>query len=265
MGEELSGRWRSSRGAPAGSAVRPPSCSWRKAPRSSSPTWTSSAVKSWRRPSATRPRSSAPTSPTPTRCRRSSTSPSGSSAGSHVMFNNAGIPSSFDRILDNDLADFERVMAVNLFGVDRRHPARGAPHGGARRRLHHQHGVDRRTQRRRGADRVPRVEGGGRPVQPVGRDRPGGVRDPGELHRARPHRHRDHELRHGAGDPADAAAAAPRHAGRRGERRPVPRPATGRRRSPGSCSRSTAGPSPARRSRQLRDLMQGSRGGRDAG
>jgi NAD(P)-dependent dehydrogenase (short-subunit alcohol dehydrogenase family) len=37
--------------------------------------------------------------------------------GLHVMFNNAGIPSSMSRLLDNDLADFTRVMNVNLFGV----------------------------------------------------------------------------------------------------------------------------------------------------
>ena len=38
-------------------------------------------------------------------------------------------PSSFDRILDNDLADFEQVMGVNLYGVMVGTPARGAPHG----------------------------------------------------------------------------------------------------------------------------------------
>jgi NAD(P)-dependent dehydrogenase (short-subunit alcohol dehydrogenase family) len=37
--------------------------------------------------------------------------------GLHVMFNNAGIASSFRRLLRNDLSDFDRVMAVNLFGV----------------------------------------------------------------------------------------------------------------------------------------------------
>lgn len=38
--------------------------------------------------------------------------------GLHVMFNNAGISSSMHgRFLDDDLKDFERVMAVNLFGV----------------------------------------------------------------------------------------------------------------------------------------------------
>ena len=37
--------------------------------------------------------------------------------GLHVMVNNAGISSSFRRFLRDDLRDFERVMAVNLFGV----------------------------------------------------------------------------------------------------------------------------------------------------
>ncbi len=37
--------------------------------------------------------------------------------GLHVMVNNAGISSSQRRFLDDELADFERVMAVNLFGV----------------------------------------------------------------------------------------------------------------------------------------------------
>jgi NAD(P)-dependent dehydrogenase (short-subunit alcohol dehydrogenase family) len=38
--------------------------------------------------------------------------------GLHVMFNNAGIPGSMhQRFLDDDLKDFERVMAVNLLGV----------------------------------------------------------------------------------------------------------------------------------------------------
>ena len=37
--------------------------------------------------------------------------------GLHVMCNNAGVSSSFRRILDNDFRDFERVMAVNVLGV----------------------------------------------------------------------------------------------------------------------------------------------------
>ncbi len=34
-----------------------------------------------------------------------------------IMFNNAGITSSFRRLLKNDLSDFDRVMAVNVLGV----------------------------------------------------------------------------------------------------------------------------------------------------
>jgi NAD(P)-dependent dehydrogenase (short-subunit alcohol dehydrogenase family) len=37
--------------------------------------------------------------------------------GLHVMCNNAGIGGSFARFLDDDFADFDRVMAVNLLGV----------------------------------------------------------------------------------------------------------------------------------------------------
>ena len=37
--------------------------------------------------------------------------------GLHIMFNNAGVSSSFRRLLENDLRDAQRVMAVNLFGV----------------------------------------------------------------------------------------------------------------------------------------------------
>jgi NAD(P)-dependent dehydrogenase (short-subunit alcohol dehydrogenase family) len=37
--------------------------------------------------------------------------------GLHVMCNNAGIGGSFQRFLDDDFADFDRVMAVNVRGV----------------------------------------------------------------------------------------------------------------------------------------------------
>ncbi len=53
--------------------------------------------------------------------------------GLHVMFNNAGIASSFRRFLRNDLSDFDRVMAVNLFGVvfgSQRAARHMAEHGG---------------------------------------------------------------------------------------------------------------------------------------
>jgi NAD(P)-dependent dehydrogenase (short-subunit alcohol dehydrogenase family) len=53
--------------------------------------------------------------------------------GLHVMFNNAGISSSFRRFLRDDLRDFDRVMAVNLFGViigSQRAGRHMADHGG---------------------------------------------------------------------------------------------------------------------------------------
>jgi NAD(P)-dependent dehydrogenase (short-subunit alcohol dehydrogenase family) len=53
--------------------------------------------------------------------------------GLHIMFNNAGISSSFRRFLRDDLRDFDRVMAVNLFGVmagTQRAARHMAAHGG---------------------------------------------------------------------------------------------------------------------------------------
>jgi NAD(P)-dependent dehydrogenase (short-subunit alcohol dehydrogenase family) len=53
--------------------------------------------------------------------------------GLHVMVNNAGISSSFRRFLRDDLRDFDRVMAVNLFGVvigTQRAARHMADHGG---------------------------------------------------------------------------------------------------------------------------------------
>jgi len=37
--------------------------------------------------------------------------------GLHIMCNNAGVGGSFKRFLDDDFDDFDRVMAVNIFGV----------------------------------------------------------------------------------------------------------------------------------------------------
>jgi NAD(P)-dependent dehydrogenase (short-subunit alcohol dehydrogenase family) len=53
--------------------------------------------------------------------------------GLHVMFNNAGISSSFQRFLKDDLSDLDRVMAVNLLGVmvgSQRAARHMAEHGG---------------------------------------------------------------------------------------------------------------------------------------
>src|SRR5215510_11908442 len=53
--------------------------------------------------------------------------------GLHVMFNNAGIGGSFKRFLDDDLSDFDRVIAVNLRAVmvgSQRAARHMAGHGG---------------------------------------------------------------------------------------------------------------------------------------
>jgi NAD(P)-dependent dehydrogenase (short-subunit alcohol dehydrogenase family) len=53
--------------------------------------------------------------------------------GLHVMVNNAGIGGPLHRFLDDDLGDFDRVMAVNLFGVmvgSQRAARHMARHGG---------------------------------------------------------------------------------------------------------------------------------------
>jgi NAD(P)-dependent dehydrogenase (short-subunit alcohol dehydrogenase family) len=53
--------------------------------------------------------------------------------GLDVMFNNAGISSSISRFLKDDLSDFNKVMAVNLFGVvlgSQRAARHMAEHGG---------------------------------------------------------------------------------------------------------------------------------------
>jgi NAD(P)-dependent dehydrogenase (short-subunit alcohol dehydrogenase family) len=53
--------------------------------------------------------------------------------GLHIMFNNAGTGGSFRRFLQDDLRDFDRVMAVNVFGVmigSQRAARHMADHGG---------------------------------------------------------------------------------------------------------------------------------------
>ena len=175
--------------------------------------------------------------------------------GLHLMFNNAGIGSPLKRFLPDDLSDFTRIMNVNLFGViagSQRAARHMKDNGGG---VDHQQRVDRRHQRRRRDDLLPRVEGGDRPRHQVHGHRPRAVRHPGQLPHAGPHPHRHHELRHGAGAEVHAAARA---GGRSPTTSPTPwcsSPATAPRRSPGSCSRSTAGRRPARRFAQTKLIM----------
>ena len=196
----------------------------------------------------TRPRSSRPTSATPTRCKR---------LVDFAVERLRRAPRHVQQRRDRrPAAPLPRRRAGRLRRADarerlRRHgrlPARGALHGGTRRRLDHQHHVDRRDQRRRRADDLPRREGRGHPSHPVRRDRRRRTRHPRELRRAGPHPHRHQQsLRPGRDRAAHAAAAA--HRDRRKTSRTLlcTLPATGRRRSPGSCCRSTAGRPPGDR------------------
>ena len=109
----------------------------------------------------------------------------------------------------------------------RRHarlPARGAAHGDARRRLDHQHHLDRRDQRGRRADDVPRREGRGHPPHPMCRGRRCRTRHPCELRRSGPHPDRHQQsLRPGRDRAAHATTATHGVAGRRRQRGAVPR------------------------------------------
>ena len=109
-----------------------------------------------------------PTSPTPIRSARWWRSAVETFGGLDVMVNNAGISSKMHRsFLDDDLADFHRVMSVNVLGVmaGTRDAARQMAKSGWR--VDHQPVVDRRHPGRRRGDDVSRIQGGGHHVHPV--------------------------------------------------------------------------------------------------
>ncbi len=135
--------------------------------------------------------------------------------GLDIMFNNAGVGSKFDRLIDNDLSDFDTVIGVDLKGVmlgTQRAARRMAEQGGGA--IVNTASIAATTG---GAGPIVyrAAEGGRRAVQQVGRDRPGAAQHPGELHRPRAHPHRHHELRPRLGHPHHAAPAAPRLGRRR--------------------------------------------------
>ena len=107
------------------------------------------------------------------------------------MCNNAGIGGSFTRFLDDDFADFDRVMAVNIFGVmvgSQRAARHMAEHGGgAIVNTTSIGGINAGA----GVMAYRAIEGGRHPRHPVDRGRAGATRHPGELHRARAHPDRD--------------------------------------------------------------------------
>ena len=139
--------------------------------------------------------------------RRSSTWRSAGSARLDIMFNNAGIScAAVSGLARRRLDDFDRVMRVNVLGVDARNAQRGAGDEGARRRgsiLNNASIAGTLAGCRH--DDLSRLQGGADPVQQIGGDRSRPVRHPGELHRARPRPHRS-SARSRRAAPSDAAA-----------------------------------------------------------
>ena len=189
-----------------------------------------------------RPRSSRPTSAMRSRYRRSSTSRSSGSAGSTSC---ATTPASEVRTAGCSTTSSPTsmsMMRVQPVGRHGRLPARRPSHGGARRRFDHQHHLDRRDQRRRRADDVPRHQGRGHPPHPVHGHRRRRARHPGQLRGAGPHPDR-RSTRPSTRRRSCASCSRCSASGRRRTWR-TPSctwPATGRPRSPGSCCPSTAG------------------------
>ena len=159
--------------------------------------------------------------------------------GLHVMVNNAGISSSFRRFLRDDLRDFDRVMAVNLFGVvigTQRAGRHMAEHGGGSII---------------NASSMGGLTGGGPPIvyrmskasivnfsRMVATDLAEfGIRV--NLHRPGPHPDPDHQLRPGSDHRTGPAPAASRVPQRTWPRPCSSWPATARPRSPAPSSRWT--------------------------
>ncbi len=90
------------------------------------------------------------------------------SAVCDVMVNNAGVSGTMHRrFLDDDLADFNKVMGVNVLGGDGGYPRCRAIHGRTRWWFDHQPHLDRRHSGRRRGDDVSRIQGRGHPVHQV--------------------------------------------------------------------------------------------------
>ncbi len=110
--------------------------------------------------------------------------------GLDVMVNNAGISSRMHRsFLDDDLADFQRVMAVNVLGVMAGTRDAARQMASSRRRLDHQHFVDRRHPGRRGVMTYRASKAAVIHVHQIGSNRVGALRCSRQLHRAGQHPH----------------------------------------------------------------------------
>ena len=171
--------------------------------------------------------------------------------GLHVMVNNAGIPSSFRRLMDDDLRDFDRVMAVDLYGVivGTQAAARRMGEGGSIVNTTSiagiSPGIGLTTYRAAKAgvihfSRCAAIELAERGIRV-------NVIAPGQ-HLDRHQR----RVRHRCDRQPDPTAPAARDPARRRRTRPSTSRASGRRRSPAPCTRSTAVPPPAPGPRRCR-------------
>ena len=79
--------------------------------------------------------------------------------GLSIIYNNAGT-AAFNKLHEMDLAEWDRVLRVNLTGVWAGHPRRGAAPAGRRRRLHRQHGIHQRDEAGRGGEPLCGQQGG---------------------------------------------------------------------------------------------------------
>ena len=112
--------------------------------------------------------------------------------GLDVMVNNAGVSSKMHRsFLDDDLADFQRVMSVNVLGVMAGTRDAAREMSKTWRRVDHQHVVDRRHPGRRRGDDVSSIQGRGHHVHQIVGNRVGALRCSGQRHRAGQHPHTD--------------------------------------------------------------------------
>jgi NAD(P)-dependent dehydrogenase (short-subunit alcohol dehydrogenase family) len=119
--------------------------------------------------------------------------------GLHIMINDAGISGAHRNFLDDDFDDFERTMAVNLFGV------MVGSQRAARHMAEHDGGSIVNITSIGGINAGPRD-----PPEQIDRGRAGATRRPRELHRTRPHPDGDQcRVRPGGDRAGNAAAAAP--------------------------------------------------------
>ena len=112
-----------------------------------------------------------------------------------VLINNAAIYAR-TLIVDTDIEEWRRIMDINMTGRVPRHEARRPGDARVRRRLDHQHIVDRRTGREREGKRVRSIQGRREALYQVYGHTARPRRDQGELDSSRPDRYGDDRREH---------------------------------------------------------------------